>query len=65
MTRAPSKRDAWEPDDGFPTYSLEQLDKMDRAFVNAMLAIAAGTESCPVGVDSTPGTKRPIIWGPR
>jgi hypothetical protein len=62
MSRAPSKEDAPQPDDGCPAYSPDQLDRMDRKFVNAMLtAIAAGAERCPVGVDTTPGTKRPIF----
>jgi hypothetical protein len=62
MSRAPSKKDAPEPKDGCPAHSPDQLDRMDRKFVNAMLtAIAADTERCPVGVDSTPGTKRPIF----
>jgi hypothetical protein len=48
------------PDDAAPVYSLEQLDRMDRKFCDAMLAaIAAGTEKCPVGVDAQPSTKRP------
>jgi hypothetical protein len=62
MSRPPSKKDAPQPDDACPAYSLDQLECMDRAFVNAMLAaIAAGAERCPVGVDTAPGTKRPIL----
>jgi hypothetical protein len=61
MSRAPSKTDAWEPDDGLPVYSLERLDAMDRKFVEAMLAaIGAGRERAPVGVNTRPCTRRPI-----
>jgi hypothetical protein len=62
VSRAPSKSDPFEPGDELPFFSLRQLDSMDRKFVAAMLkAIAAGAEGCPIGVDTRPGTKRPIL----
>jgi hypothetical protein len=62
MSRAPSKSDKPEPNDGAPVYSIDQLDDMDRKFVEAMLtAIAAGLEHAPIGVCTTPGTRRPRI----
>jgi len=61
MSRAPSKTDAWKAGDDAPTYSLAQLDRMDRKFVAALLtAIAAGREHAPIGVCTTPGTRNPV-----
>ena len=51
-----------QPEDGAPNYSLEQLDRMDRRFVTAMLAaIELGLEQCPVGVVTAPSTKCPRL----
>jgi hypothetical protein len=62
MSRAPSKLDAWEPEDGAPVYTSDQLDKMDRKFVKAMLAaIAAGLEHAPIGVCSAPNFDYEVI----
>jgi hypothetical protein len=56
------KGDPFKPDDALPVYTPEQLDRMDRKFCAAMLdAISSGAERCPIGVCSTPGTKRPRI----
>lgn len=66
MSHTPSKIDPFEPGDEAPTYSLDQLDRMDRKFVEAMLtAIDAGLERAPVGVDTRPCTRRPITIASR
>jgi hypothetical protein len=62
----PSKTDPVEMDDGQPVYNLDQLDAMDRKFVEAMLAaISAGLERAPVGIDTRPCTRRPITIASR
>jgi hypothetical protein len=62
----PAKTDPVEPDDGLPVYNLDQLDAMDRKFVEAMLAaIGAGLERAPVGIDTRPCTRRPITIASR
>jgi hypothetical protein len=54
------KYDAPETGDANPFYSLDQLDEMDRRFVEAMLAARRhGRERCTVGVVTAPGTRRP------
>ena len=45
-----------------PYWSDDALDTMDRAFRERMLdAIDAGLECCPKRVNTTPGTRHPII----
>jgi hypothetical protein len=51
-----------QPDDGAPNYSPAKLCAMDEAFRAAMhKALAAGLETCEIGVDTQPSTKRPIV----
>jgi hypothetical protein len=57
--RLPSSADS---DVGKPYWTDDDIDAMDRAFCEQMhQAIAAGLESPPKGVNTTPGTRRPIV----
>lgn len=60
--RPHSKNAPPQPEDGAPNYSPARLHAMDAAFAATMhKALAAGTEKCPVGVDTAPGTKQPVV----
>jgi hypothetical protein len=62
MSRAPSKSDPPQPEDGLPVYSAARLHAMDRAFAERLrAAIKSGAERCPIGTDVTPSTKRPRV----
>ena len=47
---------------GQPYWNDHALDAMDRAFCERLFdAIAAGLEFCPKRVNTTPGTRHPIV----
>jgi hypothetical protein len=58
--RVESRRDGPRLEDGRANYSLDQLDLMDRRFVEAMLAaIEAGLEHASIGVVTVSTGRRP------